>query len=473
MQCSACNVEYHRHSRLKLTCVPWRARAAMPFSGDSDLDSALWAPMVDRGRAIFEHWSNRRPGRVDDYAGIGDIGSPAVAPPVPVESRPVECVPVPTGVASLRGGSARVVSQEEVLDLALRSEARGTTGSACSDRAQPVEETTEAVGTFGRGGGASAAATSMLEDSPMAGPCRAPTRKTVDTSHAPDLTGPALESHWYDAAWDAAAAAVSTGSSSLATAEVRDLDYLDLFVGGGSVSSVLAASGHSSDSFDAAVDPVCDILSERGFRIAMERASRVRRGGLIVAGPPCSLWTFMSSSVHKRTAENPGGDSTHRGVRMSNLLVSNLVVLLRHAHARGVHWVVEQPMTSRMWSFSPMATLISTCRAARVSTYMGAFNHRQCKPSVLMGTLPTLESLGRTLSDVPAAVRRASGQPAVLGYKRDAKGRVTGNKYLHQSAAYTVEFGQAILCAWKVADTGSGAAPVAPWALARTSMCDE
>ncbi len=165
----------------------------------------------------------------------------------------------------------------------------------------------------------------------------------------------------------------------------------------------------------------------------------------------------MSSSVHQRSVESPEGDTANAKVRMSNLLVDNLVVLLRWAHCRGVHWLIEQPATSRMWSFPPMAALLRDTGARRVHTYMGCFGHRQPKPTVLWGTLPALDLLARSRSAVPEELR-GQEDPRVVGYKKDSSGRVSGNKFLHESAAYTEGFGRAILNTWARASGSAGAA---------------
>ena len=48
-------------------------------------------------------------------------------------------------------------------------------------------------------------------------------------------------------------------------------------------------------------------------------------GGLILAGPPCSYFVFMSSSIHQRATLGPRGNELHQGVRLANLITENLV----------------------------------------------------------------------------------------------------------------------------------------------------
>ena len=52
-------------------------------------------------------------------------------------------------------------------------------------------------------------------------------------------------------------------------------------------------------------------------------------GALLFAGPPCSYFVFMSSSIHKRSRLGPRGDESHCGVRLGNLLTENLAVAVR------------------------------------------------------------------------------------------------------------------------------------------------
>lgn len=439
---------------------------------------AQWSSMVARGQRLMQDWSARPGSGADGH--LDPDGDAVLAPPENGTSVP--------GAGSSAGGPGRFISLAEVCDVALGRGGGQPVDMAAdpdialgSSRPCAVEDAAASDTGPVQAPSPIPAPGTPLVDSPLRGRSRRP--GPLDTSRVPDLTGPADESMWYDAsARGCGGLGADHGNAS------RGLDYLDLFAGGGAVCAVFAASGYRCASFDAAVDPRCDILTEGGFRIAMDMTTRLRPGGLILAGPPCSLWTFMSSSVHKRNDACPEGDTGNRKVRMSNLLVSNLVTVLQHATARGVYWIVEQPMTSRMWSWPPMAALLSACNAVRARTHMGAFGHRQAKPTVLMGTLPTLGLLEKPLGAVPLEVRRRAGEPSVVGYKRAADGRVSGNRFLHQSAAYTEQFGDAVLQAWVAASaastadrgsgsgkrSGTGGGPGPQWKQPRrTSMCED
>ena len=62
---------------------------------------------------------------------------------------------------------------------------------------------------------------------------------------------------------------------------------------------------------------------------------------------------FMSSSVHQRTKESPGGDIGNPIVVASNIIAANMMFTLVVATSRGVHVGVEQPGSSMFFTGSP------------------------------------------------------------------------------------------------------------------------
>ena len=55
---------------------------------------------------------------------------------------------------------------------------------------------------------------------------------------------------------------------------------------------------------------------------------------MLLAGPPCGLFIFLSSSYHRRSVDFPYGNQDLPKIRASNQLVINLLVLLAIAHSR-------------------------------------------------------------------------------------------------------------------------------------------
>lgn len=377
------------------------------LGNEPDVSDEYTAFLVDRARAIASHWEAGVVGRVNpDRSLFRASGSMLHSISPPVMAVPAEGVQVREDVAPSGGLEA-------------------PNGGA----SQP---------------GVVAAIEEDSEEEPFAA-AELPSRRAVPVptgTLVADLAG-GHESMWFDAM----AASLSSPESDLTGAP---LTCLDLFAGSGSVSAAFGRSGSAVASYDISTDGRCDITSKRGFYMALSLVKRLHSEALVMAGPPCALWTFLSSSVHKRNKDNPEGDLHNEGVRMSNLIVRNLVALLRVCVARGVYWVLEQPATSRMWDYPPMAKLLEETMAVRVFTYMGCFSHRMVKPTVLYGTLPSLGRLQRRKDQVPDGIRGHDRDPDIVGYSRDAEGRVSGNLNLHASATYTPQFASAILEAWEL-----------------------
>jgi hypothetical protein len=74
------------------------------------------------------------------------------------------------------------------------------------------------------------------------------------------------------------------------------------------------SEGYNAAVYDMTMDgstrEAHDLLSTRGFILALQLVRRVKRGGLIMAGPPCSSWVFMNRATSCRSWVNPLGDRT-------------------------------------------------------------------------------------------------------------------------------------------------------------------
>ncbi len=86
----------------------------------------------------------------------------------------------------------------------------------------------------------------------------------------------------------------------------------------------------------------------QGILISLRQTLRVVELGLLYGGIPCASYTFMSSSLHRRSVLNPLGDETFHFVKMGNLLAARFFLLVIVAIARKVFWFVEQPGSSKL-----------------------------------------------------------------------------------------------------------------------------
>ena len=69
------------------------------------------------------------------------------------------------------------------------------------------------------------------------------------------------------------------------------------------------------------------LVPRTGFLRALWLTLRMKEGGLLHAGPPCSSFVWINSSTHRRTRERPLG-STYDYVRSANV---TLVLTMRLA----------------------------------------------------------------------------------------------------------------------------------------------
>ena len=142
---------------------------------------------------------------------------------------------------------------------------------------------------------------------------------------------------------------------------VRDLDFVELFAGEGQLSQAMTAAGLSSARYEIKDSAANNILSTAGFFRAVRLILRLRHGGLVWSGTPCSSWTFMNRGTSRRSAARPLGDEGQPTVTMANVIVARVTLLLMLAIARGASWSVEQPMSSLMELHPRLVQLRGLC----------------------------------------------------------------------------------------------------------------
>jgi hypothetical protein len=183
------------------------------------------------------------------------------------------------------------------------------------------------------------------------------------------------------------------------------------------------------------------------------------------------LFAFLSQSVHRREKDFPEGDCRNQKVVMSNILVSNLAVLLVIMTVRSVLIVVEQPQNSKLWFHWAIARIIQPRSFRRVWTWMRCFGHDLPKPSMLVANFSTALQLRRVWSlrrevansEIGDAAWDPSLCPSVLAkysvsradklnnaayHKNGPNGKVQGTKKLATAAAYTIPFAREIFRSW-------------------------
>ena len=130
----------------------------------------------------------------------------------------------------------------------------------------------------------------------------------------------------------------------------RDLDLCELWAGVGSVSKAAARRKLKTNCLDILLLPGDDVTTLTGFRKTLAVVQRLRPGGLLMMGPPCSSFVWMNSSACKRNAvDDFKGDVSYERVHDGNVQAEVAVFMFVYALHRHVVPVLENPQQSMLW----------------------------------------------------------------------------------------------------------------------------
>lgn len=122
--------------------------------------------------------------------------------------------------------------------------------------------------------------------------------------------------------------------------------------------------GFRASQFDIATGgPSEDITSKAGFYSLVLMGLRLVQFALIVAGPPCSMFIFLSSSQHQRHIWGPCGNPFDRATQLANLIASNTVlwlVISRHC----VKWLCDA-----LWHYYILLRLFQKYGIVRLTSF--------------------------------------------------------------------------------------------------------
>ena len=132
------------------------------------------------------------------------------------------------------------------------------------------------------------------------------------------------EDQWYDATSD------SQGLNDYceAWAGTRWLDMLDVFSFHEGMKQ--HAGSRTVVSLDIRLNPVHDLTTKRGMMLLLSLLMALKHGALLALAPPCSLFIWLSCSIHLRHALGPYGNLRNLKVRMANRIVLNTAPRLAH-----------------------------------------------------------------------------------------------------------------------------------------------
>jgi len=127
-----------------------------------------------------------------------------------------------------------------------------------------------------------------------------------------------------------------------------ELDFLEYFAGCQSMTAAFQFFDYRAYGYEIRTDCILeDILHKHGFIVAATLLYSLHPCALVLLAPVCSSWIFVSRHKTGRSYVYPlGAEDAYDKVRASNVMVSRVVMQCLYCIARGIYFVIEQPMNS-------------------------------------------------------------------------------------------------------------------------------
>lgn len=259
-----------------------------------------------------------------------------------------------------------------------------------------------------------------------------------------DTAAVTSEAHWYVAEEDWP----TIRSYCKSWTGVQDLGLVSVFDRSKRMCATWEKHGHKAEAFDIAHNEIeMDICSRLGFFTLLNMLLRLHADGFSFWAPPCSLWIFLTSSLHLRHVYGVLGNVQHFSVRLSNRIAANAAVALRVVlkFRPGRHTMLEQPSGSWLFKGQLWQDLISGFFLKKSLTYQGLFGGPLAKPTHLVHSLPSDALFARKLTK---KLRQQKKFKQKAYYIKHANGSIQGTKMLTATSIYPQRFATAIYKAW-------------------------
>ena len=163
--------------------------------------------------------------------------------------------------------------------------------------------------------------------------------------------------------------------------------FLELFGGVGGLSRAVRAAGlRTGPVFELASGAEFD-LTRRSTQLLVLAWIRTGRIWGVHLGTPCSAW-----SIARRGVKNL------RKARNKELIAVELALfsaeIVTECARNGVRWSIENPRSSRLWAFDPIARLLALPGAHYIYFDMCRYTSQHRKPTALLTDNDTLDVLG-------------------------------------------------------------------------------
>ena len=135
---------------------------------------------------------------------------------------------------------------------------------------------------------------------------------------------------------------------------------MEVFSGKARLTEELNKFKGPTETFEILNEPQQNILTDMGLVLLLRLLLRIHEGGLAWFGVPCQSWIALSRSFTARSSLQPAGPPAaytrtcqRDYLDCHNAIATRVSLAIRTATLLGVKWVIEQPLSSRLFEFEP------------------------------------------------------------------------------------------------------------------------
>ena len=186
---------------------------------------------------------------------------------------------------------------------------------------------------------------------------------------------------------------------------VRYKKWADLFAGtGGFGAACIRQSMNTGVQLDIELNAKHDLTTATGFALFIMECLTLLPGATALIGLPCATFVFLSRGTSLRSDLNGfRGTPDRTDVVLANVIADRIFVLVQVMILRLVEFIIEQPLTSCLFSLRGFRMILKAkpfikhrrmmVRMTRKFVWLGYFGHIVPKPTVLWGCSRVLGDL--------------------------------------------------------------------------------
>ena len=152
--------------------------------------------------------------------------------------------------------------------------------------------------------------------------------------------------------------------ASLRNGQYNAYDALDGFQGAGDFENLLTSAGLKVAKFDLLLGDDC--MTDEGKITFARLCLQCKRESIVLLGPPCAYFIYLSRKQHDKTKARPAGNAS-RFSREGNKVAFVMAFAIWLCSLLELSLVIEQPQTSVLWFNKFVGPALRRARVSRVA----------------------------------------------------------------------------------------------------------